>query len=152
MKKTLMFVCMLAVSLIAEKIAITEACQIRDGERWRESKKIGVAMEGTMHDVLDTFGDWYEVEVIEGSDHVGKKGYMWEARIDRANGNILVEGLTLRKTPERPRDNTPADTGDDVNFIAKVKAGAKVKIIRVIPTWYKIAAGWVSARCAKSVK
>ena len=151
MKKILLTILFLVSFAVAgNQIKMTEACQIRNTSDWRTSTNVGVIQSNETTTVLETYGDWVQVEVVSGSDHAGKTGYMWSKRVGDSNVGtsvVIIEGCTLRSSPEKVSDNTPADTADDTNFVAKVRKGAVLKIIKVVPTWYRIGPNkWVSAK------
>jgi len=153
MKRILIFIILFS-ALFAGQIKMTETCQVRDSSDWRTSKQVGVIEKGTIIEYTDTFGDWAECDVIKGdskentSDHIGKKGFFWTQEIGSLKeGKTFIknEGLTLRSSPEKVPDKTPADTSDDSNFIAKVKAGSAIYVKKLVVTWYEIGPNrWVS--------
>ena len=158
--KSIIALIIMIASLWSAQIKIVTACQIRNSSDWRTSEKVGVAQEGETFEVLATYGDWVEVEVVKGkdkastSDHVGKTGYMWAKRVSQiliGKATVIVEGVCLRSSPEREDNGTPEDPDDDPNLVAKVKKGAAIIIKSVVPTWYKIKGGWVSASCVEII-
>ncbi len=154
-KSILSLIILFAVSFAVDTVTFTRAANVRvgtidvDGHKIlipQKSKLIDkVIPKGETRKVLAVYADWYEIKIISGSDHAGKTGCMWSHRINEDKGEIVIEGCTLRSTPDKPRDNTPADTSDDPNFKAKVRKGAKVEILRKFVTWILVDEGWVGS-------
>lgn len=165
MKKLIMLSLIIFLFSWADRIKIASDCNVRSSSDINTSEVKGQALKGNVYEILDTFGDYYEIKVVEGeskkytSDHVGKDGFMWSKRIDPDKEMITIEGCTLRSSPDKPRDKTPENSGDDSNFVAKVKKNAKIKIIRLMITFYKIQGtsednfkhGWVYAGLVKKI-
>lgn len=155
MKKFIILFVLVSASLMAKTIEIkSDGAVVYDSEKWREAKKIGSVAKGTKHQVVAEYGDWVKVEVVSGSMHAGKTGYFcaFEEFVDLKTCVVVNKGLTLRSSPRRNDNGTPADTADDDNFIAKVAGGAKFKVIGLVVTRYKIENGWVTATHAAEIK
>ncbi len=146
MKKLILISMIMIMVLFSKTITIKVDANIR-ADHSAKSEVIGSIKAGRTIEVLSSFADYVYLDVVSGSDHAGKTGWMWSERVD--NGKVIIEGCTLRSSPEKKYDNTQNDTSDDHNFIAKVRKGANVKVIKSNIIWYKIEDGWVSAICIK---
>jgi hypothetical protein len=155
MKKTLLLIILILTSVLCAttvttdgitatnmKVETTSDCRLRTDAAWRTAGEVARVKASTPLTVDAVYGDWVEVLVESGSDHAGKKGYMWVERIDFTTGTITLEGLCLRSSP---------NVGD--NLVAKVRVGAKIKILSIVPTWYRTSwasqVAWVSAALVK---
>lgn len=153
---SLLLVCLLFLTsnIFAQKLQTTDSCQVRDSEFWRTSKKISITQTNQVFTITDTYGDWYYVEVVGNSDHIGKKGFVWVERLDRQNQTIIPVGVCLRSSAEVIR--VESEPPYKKNLVAMLRGGTQVKIINVVPTWYKIEGdgitGWVSAKFVKILK
>ena len=149
----------------SEKIEIVSDCNVRDTSDRHTSEVKGQAIKGSVYEVMDTYADWINIKVVKGkdkkstSDHVGKEGWMWARRINVEKEIVIIEGCTLRSSPEMNNNRTPEDSADDDNFIAKVKRQAKISIQNIKIVWYKIKGtskdnfkfGWVSASLVQRI-
>jgi len=147
MKKLLLMplVILMAISVYAETIIITETCQIRDSENYKTSKKIGVALKDEVFQTTGKFGDWYKVDILDIKTSLKYQGWIWQGiiAIDKDSIVVLGQGATLRSEPS-------TKTGEVVAYIFPNSTG---KIIQEKITWYKInrqeVIGWVSTICCK---
>ena len=136
---------------------------IRAWESWNNRiKPVDILAPGLEFPVIWSYAPYYRVLVLTG-DHKNELGFMFGICIDEKNGNILIEGCTLRSSPEKDNNGTPEDTADDPNFMAKIGKGRKVKILKKIVNRYKIKPGymlpdaswktaWVWAPCVRVIK
>ena len=161
MKYFLVIIMFFIMTYAVEVVIGGKGCNVREAPittTGEQPKVVGTVKAGKVFTVLETHSDYYTVEVIKGedkastSDHVGKKGFMWAARVEREGGigYIITEAVCLRATPKCEQNGTPLNPRDDPNYIASVKKGAKVRIIEVNVTWFKIKSGWVWAGLAKT--
>ncbi len=153
--KKLKLILIFTISLVAsfaETINIKKGVNIRENPSIKSSV-IGIIRGGDVYQVLESYSDYIYIEVIKGedkkhtSDHLGKKGWMWSERIK--DGYVIIKGCTLRSSPEKIADDTPNDTSDDHNFVAKVKKNAKIKVIKKNIIWFRIDEGWISSICVQ---
>ena len=148
MKKVL-FVILLIGVLFSEKLIICQWANARDKMPFSKSKDIGNVMQGEEYEIVDRYSDYQYVEIIGGSIHKGKKGYMWSERIK--NGKVIIEGVSLRSEPKYDANNK------DKYRIAKIRVGARIRILRPSKViFYKILVRkklvWVWYRCVKIIK
>ena len=137
MKKLILFLILVFSMIYAETKLTMTICNVRESYS-AKSEKITIIDAGEEVEVLGVYGDYKKVEVIAGSDHVGKIGYMWIKLIDEKGGKYYVggEGTSLR---EKPTKNSKR--------IANVAPKAELKILDTEVTWYKVKykdiIGWV---------
>ncbi len=137
---------LIACSLWAETIVITETCQIRDTENYKTSKQIGVAIKDEEFQTLGKFGDYYYVSVIDSKSLKVYNGWAWqgymEINFDDNTFRVTGQGGRLVKEPKKESET-----------IVCINAGSVGEIIKEKITWYKIyrqgIIGWVSTICCK---
>jgi len=87
----------------------------------------GWVKEGESFTVLEETGAWYFVEVVSGSDNVGKQGWIWRELLTESDWAIKGKGANLRSSPI---------TSSDV--VCSVKGATIVKLLKKDVKWYKI--------------
>ena len=149
MKKSMLIIITIASFIFGKTITTTSGLNVREKPS-AKSDVISTVEKGTTLDVIEEYAAYIKVDVLGGTIHKGKTGWMWSERIDEKKGKVIIEGTTLRSSPEKIADSTPADTSDDHNFLAKVRVGADVKVIEKKIIWVMIETydgkvGWISA-------
>ena len=116
----------------ARQLKIEKNASLRDSSHFRTSQVTTYLRPGEVFEIIDTYADWYYVEIIDGSIHKGKKGWIWQGRldIDGKDAGITQKGVTLREGPD--------GKSKAMNYIIN---GAWVRIIKSKVTWYKISGG-----------
>lgn len=143
--KSLFTLLLLCVSLFALKVETKIESAIR-ADHNRSGAIITNAAAGAEFVVLDTFGDYINVLVVDGTN-AGKKGWVTERAY--SEGKIIGQGCALRTAPDK--------TSEAICFL---KAGTTVKILGKKITWYKVAGGkfadflegWISAFNVREIK
>ncbi len=170
MKKILLIILIFTALLMAlysnQTLETTEACQVRDSSAWRTSEKIGIAIGGWEFETIDTFGDWYLVNLSVGTticldrkekpERIKLKEplqiYVWSGCLDVQNSVIINSGVNIRSGPEK----------NESTYKGSILQGTKVEIIECLVTWYKVkpkmpnnlqwSTGWISARMVKFIE
>ena len=124
--------------------SVTAKCDVNLREKpSAKSSRIGYMIKGEELTIKDSYAAYIKIEVVGESKHIGKTGYMYVKYV--GDGVVTGKGCTLRSSPEKIADDTPDDTSDDHNFLAHVRAGAKIKVISKEIIYYETPRGWVSA-------
>jgi len=148
MKKIILFL-ILTVFCFAQRVEIIkQGCNARN--IWipaSNSKPITTLTPGSKYNVVASHSDYVKVEIMEGSMHTTKIGYMWTTALNIDNKPISTftpdmegklatvtgagcapdgwKGCWLRKKPFKSAETE----------FAKIKAGAKVKILGHVITY-----------------
>ena len=122
MKKVLALLIVLSMFLYSEKVMLTKLGNGREAPSKNGQWHMYVC-PGCVFDVVEEYGDYVFVEILTGTDHVGKKGYIWTKR--EKDGKVIKEGVCLRSTPKKYKGPK------DKNVICTIPVGATVKKIKL---------------------
>jgi len=125
----------------------TAALNIR-ADKTTNSKVIGAVAKGDKVTVLEKAGDWYKVELADGSTGYASRQFIKVAKSDSATAKKLmsvgssnvVKGMTgdgIVITKSAPL-NIRGDNKDDAEVVAQASKGAKVQVLEKAGKWYKV--------------
>lgn len=169
MKQALFFIVLFGLSQAANfRITSEKGLAVKQSMPWRESEVITNLDKGDVREIVDTFADYYEVEVISGkvldistkSTNLGIKGVMWVGCwTNHAGAQAIVGGKDAPQGASLLNENPRSgfDDAKPASIKAYVWPGSVVRVIKPFSTWYKIApkptdgwkTGWVCAAYGK---
>lgn len=125
----------------------TAALNIR-ANKTTNSKVIGTVAKGDKVTVLEKAGDWYKVELADGSTGYASRQFIKVTKSDSASAKKLMrvgsssvvksmtgEGIVITKSAPL---NIRGDKKDDAEVVAKASKGAKVQVLEKTGKWYKV--------------
>ncbi len=112
------------------------------------AKVVGTVAKGDKVTVLEQAGDWYKVELADGSTGYASRQFIKLAKSDSASTKKLmsggknsvvksVSGNGVVITKSAPL-NIRGDSKDDAKVVAQVSKGANVQILEKAGKWYKV--------------
>ena len=140
----LVILSILLVSLMAEQAKIKDWCNVREAPA-PKATVVTNGFPGQVFDIMDTHGDYYKVEIMDGDKDIGQKGWIWVGKMDLNNSKteaiIKEPGVTMRTLPNKKGE-----------VICAINEGASVKVLEVKATWYKFLPGWVYKSVVSLIK
>ena len=125
MKKILIFLLILGMAIGEEWFVIEKPYVIRSDRKPNPGRMLAYTQKGEEYKILEKYAGWIYVKFVNGTDHVGQMGWVYEGLVND-NNRIMTNGVAVHNEPKKGKK------------IFVVRDGAEVKILKYNWSWIKV--------------